>query len=286
MRHDVRRPFPVVHGGENLRPQRGGEQPQRVTLGPRLGLGDDAGEHDADVSQRTVLRDREQPAHVPRLERQRRLLVRHRLVYTAVPRVRTLRLRRGSKHRRVHVGGCVIRGVRRGGALKEPAVCGGYDAEHVPELSPVAVISLIAPLAFHHRPTGLPEASRGLLEEVVTVDADQVGEVLRPHPVGVVGDQDRRLRPEHDVQVFFVLARAVAASDDAAVEQLAGGIQEFGHLPRVVPVAHGIDVHGTQLARRPEERVRVRPELGEHGHVTQAVEVTQGRVGPGERSVR
>mmetsp|Transcript_13398 Transcript_13398/g.56672 ORF Transcript_13398/g.56672 Transcript_13398/m.56672 type:complete len:269 (-) Transcript_13398:1348-2154(-) len=159
VRHDVRRPFPVVHGVENLRPERGGEQPQRVTLRPRLGLRDDTGKHDADVRQRTVFRDGEKPTHVPGLEFGRRRLVRYRLVGN-FPIIITLRHRRGSKHRRVHFRNRVIRGVCRGGALEESPMRGGYDGEDVSELSPIAVISLIAPLAFHHRSTGLSEARR------------------------------------------------------------------------------------------------------------------------------
>mmetsp|Transcript_10196 Transcript_10196/g.44370 ORF Transcript_10196/g.44370 Transcript_10196/m.44370 type:complete len:385 (+) Transcript_10196:774-1928(+) len=120
---------------------------------------------------------------------------------------------------------------------------------------------------------------------MIAIDADQVGKIFRPHPVRVVGDQNGWLRAQHNVKVLLVLARAVAASDDASVEQLAGWIQELGHLPRVVSVAHGVYVHGAQLAGGPEERVRVRPELCEHGHMTQAVEVTQWWVRTGERPV-
>jgi len=71
-------------------------------------------------------------------------------------------------------------------------------------------------------------------EEAPPVNADEVGEVLRPHAVRVVHNQHRGLRSKHDVEVLGVRASAVARRDHAPGKQLPGdrarGMNRARHL--------------------------------------------------------
>ena len=119
---------------------------------------------------------------------------------------------------------------------------------------------------------------------MVPVDANQIGGVVRPDAIGVVHDEHRGLRSQHDVEVLGVRARAVVVGDDAAGEEASPrGVQELRHLARVILVAHRVDVQLAQTRRRREKLVDVRPEFGEEREVLQTVEVFQGRRTPGRK---
>mmetsp|Transcript_9032 Transcript_9032/g.29900 ORF Transcript_9032/g.29900 Transcript_9032/m.29900 type:complete len:231 (-) Transcript_9032:31-723(-) len=154
----------------------------------------------------------------------------------------------------------------------------GSNAQHGRQQPPaVALVDV-------HVQQGLVLEAEGLDargEVVVPVYLDDVLLVPRPNPLRVVQDHHSRVSPEHDVEVLGPLGGAVGAADDAAVEELACGIEDGRHLGGVPALPHGVDVHLKELGGPAEELVGEGAQLGPHPDVREVEELLRARgLGP------
>mmetsp|Transcript_16358 Transcript_16358/g.45582 ORF Transcript_16358/g.45582 Transcript_16358/m.45582 type:complete len:203 (+) Transcript_16358:378-986(+) len=136
-----------------------------------------------------------------------------------------------------------------------------------------AAVGVLVPVEPHKRRALQAEVLRGIGEEQVPLNLDQVRLVLRPDTFCVIHNQNLGFISYDNVQALCVRFCAVILADDALVEVEAAGVQDAGHLPRIVPIPHSVYVHFEKLARLRQELLCQGSELCPHAHVWEVVQL-------------